>query len=107
MDDAQSGVVHHEEINTAATRVWWRRSGGTDWLPLPVTMTGSDYSFAREIPGSVGTMYVADLSPASITSGAIDLKISLESNEGAVTEAVYAPAFVVTDPVLRRRAAGH
>lgn len=94
-------------IDASATRVWWRRSGTTEWQPLAITMTGSDHEYNSELAGSVGTMYVADLRNATLEEGAIDLKIALKGDNGATTENVYEPAFIVTPPADgRRRAAG-
>ncbi|HYH06161.1 MAG TPA: hypothetical protein VEK11_03780 [Thermoanaerobaculia bacterium] len=94
-------------VDTSATRVWWRRSGTTEWQPLSVTITGSDHEFNFELSGSAGTTYVADLTNATLEEGAIDLKIALKGENGATTESVYEPAFLVTPPGdSRRRAVG-
>ena len=95
--------VTHSRVNAAATQVWWRRHGTTEWLPLPVTHTGEDYEWRGEFPGSPGTMFEASLVDAVGAEGEIDLKVFLQNGVGGTTEAVYEPAFVVGPAGAPRR----
>ena len=95
--------ISHSPVDAPATRAWWRKHGTTDWLPLTVAVTGEDYSYNNELPGSAGTLFAASLGDAVASEGEIDLKFFLKDQRGATTEVVYEPAFVVGSPATRRR----
>lgn len=96
--------IRHHELDSAATRVWWRSHGSSEWRALDINLTGIDYG-AQDRAGPAGTIYRASLRHIAATQrGAIDLKFALASPTGATTEWTMEPAFFVTP--ARRRAAG-
>ena len=96
--------VEYEVVNPAGTRVWWRRHGTSEWLPLAVSMTGEDNAWFTREPGSPGTLFAASLAAATQEEGEIDLKIGVQDTYGGTSETVYEPAFVVGSHGVRRRA---
>jgi hypothetical protein len=96
--------MFHRNIDETATRAWWRRHGTEEWIALPVSKTGADYSIRGTMPGTAGTIYSADLSAAAAFPGPVDLKILLTSIFGGTTEAVYEPALIVREAQAKRRA---
>lgn len=96
--------MFHRNLDETATRAWWRRHGTEEWIALPVSKTGSDYSIRGTMPGTAGTIYSGNLSAAVAVPGPIDLKLLVTSIFGGTTEAVYEPALVVREAQARRRA---
>jgi Subtilase family len=96
--------VFHYKIAPEATRVSWRPHGTTEWLPLPVSVIGEDYSHRGELPGTAGTLHAADLQSLTSMTGAIDLKVHVATRFNGATEVVYEPAVIVTEAGPRRRA---
>ena len=100
-----SWMVQHARLDAPATQAWWRPHGATEWLPLPITNTGEDYSWKSSYPGSPGTIYAASLAPTLGAQGAVDLKFSIRNLLGSTSEIVYEPAFFVGSPAAPRRRA--
>jgi Subtilase family len=98
-----SWIVQHSRVDASAAQAWWRPHGTVEWLPLRVASTGEDYSYKSEFPGSPGSLFSASLAPATAVEGEVDLKLLLKNMNGATTEVVYEPAFLVGPAGTRRR----
>jgi subtilisin family serine protease len=95
-----------------ATTVSWRMSGTEEWLPLAVSVTGSETgsrSSLRHVPA--GDLYRVDLAPATaVPNVSIDLRIEIADVAGNRSVSTHETAFTVgnpTPPPRRRRAATH
>ena len=94
------------ERTTAA----WRPHGASEWQPLTTTielqeMPATPAEMANLGHPPVGTVFGCDLSPATRSGGAVDVRLHVEDPSGNSLEYVLAPAFVVTTDI-RHRAAG-
>jgi hypothetical protein len=103
IDPRASWVVTNTPVLTSGTKVWWRRHGTGEWMALPVALRGEEVAYSSSKPGPPGTMFTVQLDAATAALGEVDLKIVVENEYGATTEAVYEPAFVVAPADVRRQ----
>lgn len=93
-------------LNAAATRVWYRLSGTSAWVPINAVTHGSDLGSLTTLGHPpTGDQIRADLSPSTGTAGSVDIRIQVEDTAGNRTTWTQAPAFIVgspTTPTKRR-----
>jgi hypothetical protein len=91
-----------------ATRVAYRVSGTSQWIPLTYTITGTESGALSELGHlPAGDFYLADLGPITARGNAlIDLRIEIEDLAGNRLTWTHAPGLIVGDvpPPQRRRA---
>lgn len=96
------------DLDFSKTRVFWRRSGTTEWTPAASRIIAEERGDA-ELLGSVpapGWVYEADLREAVAVASPVDLRIEIADPAGNSTQWTVERAISVSPAASRRRAVG-
>jgi hypothetical protein len=91
----------YQQINSAATKVFYRYAPSTEWLPLTATQVTEDTA------GGGGILYRVDLTAAAnILKANVDLRFDIADVAGNTTSYTMEPAFQVVHIVPSGRHPG-
>ena len=101
--DLADGTEALQHVNTAATKVWVRLEGTTEWRPLQPLIQAEDFEPRTVGDPPRGTIFECALSEVTESEGLYDLRIDVEDPTGNSTETILQPAFEVVGAPKRTR----